>query len=66
MSQPDLPLQASIWQTKHSRAMLRAFDPDLDGRLGLAEYMAMTLFLRSQAQRNLHSLRHSAAKTGSA
>ncbi len=27
--------------------MFRAFDPDLDGRLGLAEYMAMTLFLRS-------------------
>ena len=29
------------------QAMFRAFDPDLDGRLGLAEYMAMTLFLRS-------------------
>ncbi|KAK9821250.1 hypothetical protein WJX74_001723 [Apatococcus lobatus] len=29
------------------KAMFRAFDPDLDGRLGLAEYMAMTLFLRS-------------------
>jgi len=30
-------------------AMVRAFDPDRNNRLGLAEFIAMTLFLKSAA-----------------
>ena len=30
-------------------AMVRAFDPDRQGQLGLAEFIAMTLFLKSAA-----------------
>jgi len=30
-------------------AMVRAFDPDRNGQLGLAEFIAMTLFLKSAA-----------------
>lgn len=29
--------------------MVRAFDPDRNGQLGLAEFIAMTLFLKSAA-----------------
>lgn len=30
-------------------AMVQAFDPDRNGQLGLAEFIAMTLFLKSAA-----------------